>query len=968
VLPVWIHPGIPETPEIALFRRSFDLDLPVNQASLQIFADTRYEVWLDGAWIGRGPARFSSTLREYDIYSLGDLPAGNHLIAVQVQWAPNNRRAESLAPELAALVQGADSCGNRLITTTSTQWQGMLSDAWDRGAAPVDTRGLIGPTEVLDLRRLPPDWNQPNFSGAGWHPVVMQTALWQTGSFERRQASALENGPPAAVYQPRSIALPANVPVPVTLQASGLLSPGFIIGEVLGESRHSPSSDIVYTLAITATGQQPTAAARPGSTLRQDQASEFTPLLLETIASAAPSLDWAYIDGKQIEWQPAGKQRPDVYLAAEPITPGLHTVTFDPKETQFPGHAPLLAISQQGLSIHGLGPSATTHGGQRMLLADLQTFPVSALSTGAEPTASQSPIPALHAPISTLEFKTLPAYAVLDLGRTVHGRLVAEVEGPPGAMIDIGWDERLWGESRRPLPYPGSMYPEWDQVDTWVLDGGLRTITTIDARAGRYVLIAAWGEGEIALRKIRVYEERYPLEAQGEFHSSDALLDRIWQVGVDTLRPNLTDAYTDTPWRERSQWWGDAYVEHKIGRLVFDDLPLLRRGLIYMADAMQTEPFPGKVPNNDGLHMLDYTMLWVHSLADYVEQSEDRALAVRLYPEVRQFIAHMGRYENPESGLLELQQGPWSTTAYIDMLGYYSRYGQSSALNALYAATLHRAAQIAQWAGDDAAAQDWNLKEQNVERSLNRLLYLPAEQRYLTHLDQGAAFSPTLHAQAWPLAYDLVPQSEIKGVISALLEMLSPGPAGSDSQARPVIGTYGMFWVLEALGKAGEISPAIDLVRQNYGDMLDAGSTTWWEAFDADRYPQSSFSHGWSGAPTYFLSTYVLGVQPLDGNTWQVRPAFDGVDFASGAIPLHSGRLQVSWEHTRCGELQLEVTAPPDTRGEAIIPHIASDLKLILNGKAVQPAMKGVRYAPDGVHLALGAGEHRIAGYYPCQP
>ncbi|MFN2202943.1 MAG: hypothetical protein ACK2UO_17220, partial [Caldilineaceae bacterium] len=86
------------THEVALFRRKFRVDKPVDDGQLHVFADTRYIAWLDGEWLGRGPARFSQSRHEYDTYSLGALPPGDHTLAMLVQWAPNGRRSESTRP------------------------------------------------------------------------------------------------------------------------------------------------------------------------------------------------------------------------------------------------------------------------------------------------------------------------------------------------------------------------------------------------------------------------------------------------------------------------------------------------------------------------------------------------------------------------------------------------------------------------------------------------------------------------------------------------------------------------------------------------------------------------------------------------------------------------------------------------------------------------------------------------------
>ena len=44
--------------------------------------------------------------------------------------------------------------------------------------------------------------------------------------------------------------------------------------------------------------------------------------------------------------------------------------------------------------------------------------------------------------------------------------------------------------------------------------------------------------------------------------------------------PNMVDGYTDTPWRERGQWWGDAYVQDYINRAAFGDMALKRCRLL----------------------------------------------------------------------------------------------------------------------------------------------------------------------------------------------------------------------------------------------------------------------------------------------------------------------------------------------------------------------------------------------------
>lgn len=946
--PIWLDGSTPPMPEVGLFRNSFHLLQPAQSSELHIFADTRYEVWLDGKWVGRGPARFLVDQREYDIFPLGTLVPGEHLVAVLVQWAPNNRRSESVAPLLIAHAQGDLGAGMTLLTSTtsSSQWKCLRADAWRSDAWPVDTRGLIGPTELLDLRRLPGDWNQPGFVDEAWAPAVVRSLDARTAFLRlvarvdpihqpviKSDAIPLESGSRSNslgefAYAPRSIDLLVNVPILTTLFDAGLLSPGYVLGEL--SATESGSFDLKF-LAL-----------------------EPADLNLELLAAAAPPVGFMKVDDRKLAWQAAGVERPDVLLASIPLVPGAHTLSFK----GVPAQGVTFSLSRSGMAYAEIPFEQGSHAGRRLLLAKTVSNP------------SQVSL-SLTSQGLGLEFATLPSYVVLDLGRAVHGRLLVQVSAPAGSILDIGWDERLWTSARRPLPYPGSLYPQWNQVDSWILDGAPRWLSTIDARSGRYIMIAAWGPGPVRITDIRVLEERYPLTQVGSFHSSDPLLDLIWQVGVDTLTPNMTDSYTDTPWRERGFWLGDAWVEYQVNRVAFGDTGLIRRGLRQAATLIAKDVAPGLVPNNNGLHMLDYSMLWVHTLADYLHDTQDDDLSVEMLAPVRRLMSHLASHENPLTGLLDLPQDGWGTTGYIDSRGYYSRYGQSAAFNALYYATFLRAAEVAERAGDVESAAGWRARSVTLKEQINQALYSGEQDRYATHIYAGEVYSPTLHAQAWPLAYGVTPEGKSAMVAEALLEMISPDPAA------PNVGTYGMAWVLEGLGEAGYVPQALDIIRKYYGHMLDAGASTWWESFDADAYPQNSFSHGWAASPTWFLTTYVLGARLTRLDSWLVKPAFDSIDYASGDLPLHDGVLSVAWERSSCpdgqpGEIRLSLAAPQSTHGEVIFPDLGPGLTITLDHQAVWQdgvALVSDAFAEAGnIHLPLGGGSHQIEASQACIP
>jgi alpha-L-rhamnosidase len=271
---------------VVLFRYPFHLSQIAQDPVLSIFADTRYEVWVDGRWIGRGPARFSKSLREFDFYQIDDLQPGDHVVAALVQWAPNNRRSESTHPLLMANIQALSGGDPVTLASTGPEWRSLIADAWNQNAAPVHEWGLIGPTELLDLRRLPVGWQTAGFPDNNWRPA---TPL----SIASGEADQI-------VFQPRSIQLLANVRMPASLHGAGLISPGCSFGEIV-----PPFAD-PYRIDL----KSPTAEA----------------LRIETISSTTPVTLTVAVDGRPAAWQAAGDLRVDVYQATVEVDKGPHQV------------------------------------------------------------------------------------------------------------------------------------------------------------------------------------------------------------------------------------------------------------------------------------------------------------------------------------------------------------------------------------------------------------------------------------------------------------------------------------------------------------------------------------------------------------------------------------------------------------------------------------------------------------------
>jgi len=146
---------------------------------------------------------------------------------------------------------------------------------------------------------------------------------------------------------------------------------------------------------------------------------------------------------------------------------------------------------------------------------------------------------------------------------------------------------------------------------------------------------------------------------------------------------------------------------------------------------------------------------------------------------------------------------------------------------------------------------------------------------------------------------------------------------------------YFYFFYLEALRRAGRHQTALDVVRESYGKMVDAGATSTWEEFNG----YTSLSHGWSAAPTYDLSTYVLGVRLMEPGyaAFRVEPHPADLGWAKGVIPTIKGDIGVEWKRSE-DEFDLKLDIPFHGKAEIVIP--ARDLESVKFGGELSPEEK----------------------------
>ncbi len=174
-------------------RRSFDLEGPPRTARLRITAADRYLLYVNGAYVDRGPARSDPRRKSYDTHDVTDLlTSGRNVVAVRAyhygtpaQWEggwgslSGNGYTVGERAGLWAEIEVTDAQGVTQTIGTDEAWRLAPAKAWRRDVEHIVY--LVGNTEVYDANADPTDWMAVDFDDSAWTPawvIPLEQVQW----------------------------------------------------------------------------------------------------------------------------------------------------------------------------------------------------------------------------------------------------------------------------------------------------------------------------------------------------------------------------------------------------------------------------------------------------------------------------------------------------------------------------------------------------------------------------------------------------------------------------------------------------------------------------------------------------------------------------------------------------------------------------------------------------------------------
>ncbi len=496
-----------------------------------------------------------------------------------------------------------------------------------------------------------------------------------------------------------------------------------------------------------------------------------------------------------------------------------------------------------------------------------------------------------------------PAGVLLDFGTELHGYIELFAPGRDDKR-DTPVRVRFGESASEAMSEPGTKGSQNDHAwrDERILLPWMGKIR-VGPSGFRFVRLDALDPQQpVSLVQVRAVLVVRDLPQPGSFHSSDARLNRIWQTGAYTVQLNMQEYLWDGIKRDRLVWIGDMHPEVSTINAVFGFNDVVPRSLDFTRDRTPADQWMNGISS--------YSMWWVLIHEQWWLHHGDRAYLRAQGPYLRALLARLAALVGPEGR--EQIDG----MRFLDWPSSANQPGVTAGLQALLVLTLDAGLRLARALGDTPTA---------------RLCHRAAARARSVVLDpHGSKSGAALQV--------LAGQRDARAAAQAILK-----PGGAQG-----VSTFYGYYVLNALGRAGDIASALKLIRTYWGGMLDRGATTFWEDFNLDWLKGSgridelpkrgekdlhgdhgaycyegfrhSLCHGWASGPTAWLSEYVLGVRPLaPGCTKvQVAPQLGNLRWVEGSYPTPRGPIEVRHERRANGRVVSEIRTPRGIKCEVV--------------------------------------------------
>ncbi|MDR2036741.1 MAG: family 78 glycoside hydrolase catalytic domain [Bacteroidales bacterium] len=561
----------------------------------------------------------------------------------------------------------------------------------------------------------------------------------------------------------------------------------------------------------------------------------------------------------------------------------------------------------------------------------------------------------------------------IDFGKAAFGRLRITLSSPGSDTVIIHLGESVKGGriDRKPggsIRYTSYRLPLMPGTHSYLVkirpdrrNTGSAAILMPDYTGEvipfRYCELEGYGQNISKADVIR-QSVHYPFNEQAShFYSSDSILNQIWDLCKYSIKAtSFTGTYVDGD-RERIPYEADALInqlshycldrEFSMGRYSHEYLienPTWPTEWIIQSVLMAWHDY--LYTGNPASLQRFYVDLKAKTLTALTETNG--LISTRTGKQTSGFLKsiHFGGkairdiVDWPQSGVLGVgKESPGEADAFV-----FTDY--NTVVNAYHYEALQLMSLIAGTLGKTDDCNTYRKQAQYVKQQFNKLLLDSKKGYYNDGIDTDHS---SLHANIFPLAFDMVPAKNSKTVTDFVR---SRGMACS---------VYGAQFLMDAVYNGNDSDYGFQLLsstaERSWYNMIRAGSTITLEAWGRNYKPNLDWNHAWGAVPANIIPRKLMGIEPLEPGFRKIRikPQPSSLSHAEIVVPSIRGNIKVSFNNTPGTKFEMEIEIPANTVAEVWLPLFDRKQQIIMNGVAQKGTIDGIF-----VKLQAGSGKHRF--------
>ncbi len=335
--------------------------------------------------------------------------------------------------------------------------------------------------------------------------------------------------------------------------------------------------------------------------------------------------------------------------------------------------------------------------------------------------------------------------------------------------------------------------------------------------------------------------------------SDDAILRKIDEVSIRTLKNCMQFVFEDGPKRDRRMWLGDFRLQARANYRTFRNMSMVKRCLYLFGGLTFNE---GKIPaclflepeiEPDDTYLFDYALLFGSVLLDYYRATKDQKTLEDLYPIAIRQIEIGLTYLN-EDGIIPDRSGQfWCFVDWGDGLNT-----QAASL-AILIYSMRYGIRLAEYMKDDKTIHWLTEKMEELKRSAVDHFWDGEQKLFVSGEERQVSWA----TQVWMILARVFDKEKNRELIIHTIEV---------NPEHSMVSPYMYHHYIDALIRSGERERALEEIKNYWGGMIKDHADTFWELYNPHNKYESpygsvainSFCHAWSCTPTYFLRKFYI--------------------------------------------------------------------------------------------------------------